>query len=404
MSRPVVIAGGGIGGLAAALSLAGQGFEVLILEQSERLAEVGAGIQLAPNCTRVLFDLGLEAPLREIAFVPEGGEMRVWDSGEVLTASRLGAAVERQTGFPYLHVHRADLVAVLAQAVTAHPAIELRAGVQVRDVAIAAGHVDIVAAAAQTTVTLAAPVLIGADGIHSAVRQAVFGPQSPRFTGNVAWRALVPASSPGAAGVPPLAVAWWGPGAHFVHYYVRRGELVNCVCVVESRDWCEESWAIPGDHGELAAAFAGWHPKLQALIHAIDPATLHKWALFDRAPMAAWGRGRATLLGDACHPTLPFMAQGAAMAIEDGAVLARCLRQADLDDDAAVAAVLQRYQRLRIDRTAAIQRGSRRNARIFHLRGLSAWARNVYVRHGRPRNPWARLFEYDALTAHLSAD
>jgi salicylate hydroxylase len=383
----VLIAGGGIGGLTAALCFAKRGFDVQVFEQAPEFGEVGAGIQLAPNCTRVLHDLGLEAGLREIAFVPTAVEMRDWKSGKMLTTNPLGPGVVAEFGFPYYHVHRADLIRVLAVAAGSHSNIELHTNARVETVDQNATNVFITAAGARHEGAL----LVGADGIHSAVRAHLFGAEAPVFTGNVAWRALVPAEHLPEGLVHPVAGAWWGPRKHFVHYYVRSGELVNCVCVVEKRGWEVESWNERGDHAELKADFTGWHETIQLLIDNMNPHECFKWALFDRPPMRSWGSGRITLLGDACHPTLPFMAQGAAMAIEDGAVLSRCVAESD-----RVADGLQRYESLRRERTARIQSGSRRNAKVFHMSGVKAWMRNRAIGHARGMMmDW--LYRYDAL-------
>jgi salicylate hydroxylase len=213
------------------------------------------------------------------------------------------------------------------------------------------------------------------------------------FTGNVAWRAMVPAARVPQGLVRPMSTAWWGPHKHFVHYYVRRGELINCVCVVEKSGWEVESWTEPGDYRELKADFAGWNDDIQQLIDNADRDSLFKWALHDRAPMDQWGHGRVTLLGDACHPTLPFMAQGAAMAIEDAAVLAGCLTSG-----VDMPASLQRYEDLRRERTAGVQKGSRRNATVFHLSGVKAWARDRAARKAGNRT-MERLYSYNALQA-----
>ena len=244
-------------------------------------------------------------------------------------------------------------------------------------------------------------ILIGADGIHSTVRSQLFGSQAPRFTGNVAWRALIPAARLPKGLIRPMATAWWGPHKHFVHYFVRGGELVNCVCVVEKKGWEVESWTERGDRSELQADFAGWHETVRLLIDNMDPDNCFKWALYDRSPMARWSQGRVTLLGDACHPTLPFMAQGAAMAIEDGAVLAGVLAQ-DREGD-GIPDQLQRYESLRKPRTARIQSGSRRNAKLFHMSGVPAWFRDRAVAKA-PGNVMRWLFEYDALAAGNSND
>ena len=402
MDVTILIAGGGIGGLSAALCLAKFGFAVRVFEQASVLGEIGAGIQLSPNCTRVLFDLGLEESLQQCSFTPEGGEMRAWDSGEVLNATPLGAVALKEYGFPYLHIHRADLINVLAQAVVAHPLIHLQTDATV--VGFDQASSDQNSQGAVLTLDIAGrkesvsgDVIVGADGIRSVVRENLFGPQDPTFTGNVAWRALVPVERLPKELVRPMATAWWGPGKHFVHYYVRGGELVNCVCVVEKEGWEIESWSQSGEHAELKSDFAGWHADIQMLIDHADRDSMFKWALFDRRPMHSWGEGRVTLLGDACHPTLPFMAQGAAMAIEDGAVLARCLARSNNVTDIAIE--LQNYASCRKDRTARIRNGSRRNAKIFHLRGAKAWARNQTLKTVRV-NPQEWIFRYDALTAH----
>jgi salicylate hydroxylase len=386
--RDALIVGGGIGGLTAALCLAAAGTRVHVLEQTAEFGEIGAGIQISPNASRVLHHLGLEAALARIAFLPEGVEMRDWRSGALLASNSLGETARRAYGAPYYHVHRADLLDVLVAAARAESRIELSNDARVEAIERSATGAAVVANGERRR----AAIVIGADGIRSTVRSALFGATAPTFTGCVAWRALVPISALPERLIRPMATAWWGPGKHFVHYYVRGGELVNCVCVVEKGGWQIESWTERGEHAELARDFAGWHRDLQTLIDAMDRDACYKWALFDRPPLARWSVGRVTLLGDACHPTLPFMAQGAAMAIEDAAVLARCV--AAHDD---VTTALARYESLRRSRTAAIQAGSRRNARVFHLRGLAAWLRNRAVARARD-NAMDWLYRYDALT------
>ena len=384
----VLIAGGGIGGLTTALCLAKTGFEVALFERSAELAEIGAGIQLSPNCTRVLHHLGLEPALAASAFLPEGGEFRDWKSGKVIGSSPLGQAVRDEYGFPYYHIHRGDLLRVLLEAAERSSAIELHTASEVTGFEQAGqvrAHVD--------GATHEGDALIGADGIHSAVRAGLFGNDAPRFTGNVAWRAVVPTERLPRGLVRPMATAWWGPHKHFVHYYLRSGTLVNCVCVVERTGWEVESWTEPGEFEELKRDFAGWHDDIQTLIDNMDPNSLYKWALHDRAPMPRWGEGAVTLLGDACHPTLPFMAQGAAMAIEDAAVLAGCLASDD-----SVPAALKRYEDLRRQRTAGVQTGSRRNGKVFHLTGIKAWLRNRAASRAGGRTAEG-LFRYDALQA-----
>jgi len=386
---PILIAGGGIGGLTAALECAQQGCRVVVFEQADTFSDVGAGIQLSPNPSRVLLNLGLGEALEAVAFLPEGTEFRHWKTGKLINYNPLGAAALERYGAPYYHIHRADLSRVLAEAAGAEPNIVLHT-----DARVTGFTQDDAGVSVQTSRgTHAGSALIGADGIHSMVREGLFGAESPTFTGNVAWRGLVPVERLPAGLVHPVAGVWWGPGRHFVHYYVRGGSLVNCVCVIEKEGWAVESWTEHGERSELARDFSGWHETIQTLIGNMDADACFKWALFDRPPMPRWGRKRVTLLGDACHPTLPFMAQGAAMAIEDAAVLARCLAAAG-----SVPESFQRYEGLRRTRTAGVQSGSRRNARVFHMRGFKAWARNLAA--GRARaGVMDALYNYNALEA-----
>jgi len=385
----ILIVGGGIGGLTAALCLAKQGHRVQVFEQASVISEAGAGLQLSPNATRVLFHLGLQTPLAEVAFAPQHTQIRHWRTGRLISSNLLGETVRARYGFPYLNVHRGDLIGVLERAVCSEPRIILHVG---RRVDAVRQDTDVVSLVADDK-SFDGEILIGADGIRSVVREVLFGPERATFTGNVAWRMLIPVEELPAGLLPPVAGLWWGPGRHFVHYFVRRGELVNCVCVVEQTGWTVESWTEPGNPDELRAAFAGWHPTIQNLVGAARPDSLFKWALFDRPPMPAWSRGRMSLLGDACHPTLPFMAQGAAMAIEDGAVLAACVA-----GGGDISANLDRYAHLRRSRTSGIQLGSRRNATIFHLSGVKAWLRNRAA--GKAASSRLDgLFRYDAIRA-----
>ena len=395
----VLIAGGGIGGLSAALLLARHGASVTVLEQAETLNDLGAGIQLAPNATRVLFSLGLEAPLRVIAFEPVAGETRHWRSGRVLGGFPLGKQIEARYGFPYLQVHRADLIGVLARAVSQESAITIQTGTRLINFE---SREDGVRVHCDSGAEHLGDLLIGADGIHSLVREGLFGPEAPRFTGNIAWRALVPRAQLPPGLVPPKASVWWGPGRHFVHYYVRGGDLVNCVCVVEKGGWEVESWSERGDLAELKSEFAGWHGDIQTLLESMDPQSLYKWALFDRPPMPEWSRGRVSLLGDACHATLPFMAQGAAMAIEDGAVLFRCLQ--DVREPGDIPGALRGYAGLRRARTARVQRSSLRAGRIYHMRGVSALVRNLALSLMPGRQPWTGIYSYNALLQSERSD
>jgi salicylate hydroxylase len=356
----VAVVGGGIGGLAAALALLRAGFDARVYEQSRAVSEVGAGIQLAPNCTRVLRGLGVLPAVERVAFAPATFEFRRWDDGRLLSRTPLGDGIAATYGAPYLHAHRGDLLAVLADAVTADRIEIGRRCVGVSDdgagaeVRFADGG------------SVRADVVVGADGIHSVVREALLGPQDARFTGHVAYRGLVAADRVADLSLPPACTVRLGPGAHFVHYFVAAGRLHNVVCVVEEESWTRESWTDPGDPDELRADFAGWHPVVRAIIDSLDRPL--KWALFDRPPLPLWSDGAVTLLGDACHPMLPYGAQGAAQAIEDAAALAACLSGGPSGADGRdVPAALARYEAIRRDRATRVQEMSRVNARRFHL-------------------------------------
>ena len=397
----ILIAGGGIGGLTAALCLARDGHQVRLLEQAEDFSEAGAGIQLSPNCSRVLHALDLGPALQTSGFLPEATQFRHWRSGAVINESKLGQQTIETYGAPYYHIHRSDLLHILLTSARQDSNIELLTGSAVTGFSQTADKVIV----SSNKSAFEGDALIGADGIHSTVRAGLWGPSKSRFTGNIAWRALVPTDQLPAGLIRPMSTVWWGPGKHFVHYYVRGGKYVNCVCVVEKSGWEVESWTEPGDHRELKADFQGWHPDIQHLIDRADPTSLYKWALYDRDPMSAWGQSRVSLLGDACHPTLPFMAQGAAMAIEDAAVLAGCLRNClgnntgtGQESRMEISAGLKQYESLRKPRTKQIQLGSRRNATVFHLSGIKAWLRNRAAKAAGART-MDNLYRYNALTA-----
>jgi salicylate hydroxylase len=286
-----------------------------------------------------------------VAVRPTTFEFRRWDDGRLLSTTPLSDAIERSYGAPYLHAHRADLVAVLAAAVPVD-----RVDVGRRCVGVAPdGEIRFADESRET-----AELVVGADGIHSAVRQAILGDERPRFTGHVAYRGLVPAERAPELSPDRRCTVRLGPGAHLVHYFVSAGRYLNVVCVAEEGSWTRESWTDHGDVADLHAAFAGWHPVVKEIIAALDAPL--KWALFDRDPLPRWSRGVVTLLGDACHPMLPYGAQGAAQAIEDAAALAACLTQS-----ADIPAALARYESVRRDRTARVQAISRANGERFHL-------------------------------------
>jgi len=354
----IVIAGAGIGGLTAALSLAKQGIQVVVCEQSASLGEVGAGLQISPNAFKVLRYLELVSELSPLAFVPQNAVIRDYKTGEYYLQSPLAGQAELRYGAPYWHLHRADLHHVLAEACQA-------AGVELVLNATVVGYQEDTQGN-QVALQLAdgreflADVLIGADGIRSKIREQMLGPESPRFMGQVAWRGVIPISDL-TVDVKPNACVWAGPGRHFVSYYLRGGDYVNFVAVEERSDWLSESWREEGDVEELQRAFSGWHSEVSGLLRSAKSTFL--WALNGRDELPTWHKGRVVLLGDACHPMLPFMAQGAAMAIEDAYVLAKCLSCYGMEE------ALVKYEQVRKPRATRIQQMSKDNASLYHMHG-----------------------------------
>jgi salicylate hydroxylase len=345
----------GIGGLAAALQLLKAGLDVQVYEQAPRITEIGAGIQISPNASRLLHRLGLKPAMDAVGVRPLAVHQRRWDDGRTLQRAPVGAEVETTFGAPYYHFHRADLATLLAEAL---PTERLHVGHKLVDLAQKGERVT---ARFENGVSVEADLLVGADGIHSRVRHLLFGPEKPRFTGCVAWRGLVPAERITHLGIEVASHNWMGPDGHVVHYWVAGGQMMNVVCVVEHGDWTKESWTDRGEVADVLARYEGWHPTVRGLIGAFPETFV--WALHDRAELPRWSAGRVTLLGDACHPMLPMMAQGAAQSIEDGAALASLLEA--MPDD--VAGVLARYETLRKPRATKLQQASAANRTRFHL-------------------------------------
>lgn len=364
----IAIVGAGIGGLAAATALLRAGHDVQVYEQASAFARVGAGIQQGPNAVKVLRAFGLEPRLRELAFQPQSSFNREAETGDVTWERELGAFVEDRYGAPYFYMHRGDLHGALAALA---PAERVHHGMRLDRYEATDAGVDLIF---QNGARASADLLIGADGIHSVVREQLFGPEQVRFTGRVAYRTTFPASL-----LPePLldgSAKWWGPDRHIVIYYVNpRRDEVYFVTSTPEPDFAVESWSETGDLDQLRAAYAGFHPRVRAVLDACP--AVHKWALVEREPMPRWSGPRATLLGDACHPMTPYMAQGAATAIEDAAVLSRALEgvaASDIDKALAV------YEATRKPRTARIQQISRLNdmekirAEIASVYGYDAW-------------------------------
>ena len=385
----IVIIGGGIGGLAAALALEQRGAEVIVTEQSSQLSEIGAGLNLTPNAIKAFRALGLEDRINAIGAGSEFLVIRSWKNGRYISRVRRGDLREK-FGAPNLTVHRADLLSILANALKA---TDIRLGK--RCVAVEARKDSAVARFADDS-EIEADIIVGADGIHSAVRRSLFGADVPRFTGCICWRGMAPAEAVPHDINTTDGTMWMGPHGHVVHYPVRRGELINIVAHFDSDAWTEELWTRECDVAEPVTAYAGWHSALTRLFPCST--RWYKWALYDRDPLEKWSKGRVTLLGDSAHAMLPYLGQGAAMAIEDGCVLAATIvRQAgDLD------AALLTYEQLRAPRTKAAVLGSRARARENHLTSRFAqFKRNVVFalreRFGSDSTAFqaAWLYEYD---------
>ena len=392
----VLFAGAGICGLVSALALLRRGIDVTLCEQANELRELGAGLQLSANGTRVLLALGLGPAMERIVCPPSGKEVRLYRTGQTWPLFDLGEGSMQRYGAPYWMVHRGDFHRVLVDAVQALKPDAIRTGARCLGFDQDAGGVTL---RLEGGGALRGQALIGTDGMHSKICEQMFGARPAQFLGIAAWRGMVATARLPAHLRRSVGTNWVGPGGHVVTYPVRRGELLNFVGAIERENWQVESWTERGSTQECVADFAGWHPDVRAIAEAID--VPYKWAMLGREPLERWSDGRVCLMGDAAHPTLPFLAQGANMAIEDGYMLARCL-----DSDEPVAIALHRLERARVARCAAIVRRSSDNARRFHNPSLAdpviaaayvdrEWSSEKI----RERYDW--LFDYDALTTAL---
>jgi salicylate hydroxylase len=372
-SRTIIVAGAGIGGLTAALALIRAGFRVVVIEQAERLEEAGAGIQLSPNATGTLIKLGAGEHLRRYAVAPEAISVMRGASAREIVRIPLGREAELRYGAPYWVIHRADLQAGLIETLEGTSDFVLRLGSRVEDFAVHAHGLTVQARAGAASIDEHGITLIGADGLWSTLRGKLGDRAPPQFGNRTAWRALVPAERMPAQAREPATMLWLGPDAHLVHYPVKGGAMVNLVAIV-SDERGVKGWSAEGRRADLLKRFSGWHKDARALIAA--PKTWQRWSLYDRPLPHPWGVGPVTLLGDAAHPMLPFLAQGGAMAIEDAAVLAACL--ARHSEDPAVG--LRLYEGLRRSRSAHAQKHARRNGRVYHLKRPAAFARDLALK------------------------
>jgi salicylate hydroxylase len=375
---PILIAGGGVGGLALALALARQQRRTQVLEQQGSIQAAGAGIQLGPNGVRILQRLGLAEALKGLAGVPEGIVVHDGCSGRVLAQLPLGEWIAHRHGAPYWVAHRADLHAVLLAAAAAEPRIHLRTGFALTDMVERSGGIEARSASGDTAKGAA---LVGADGLWSRVRQAVSPASQPIFAGATATRAVIPAAATG--GLPASMVGLWlTPGVHVVHYPVRAGAEMALV-VIMAEDWQSREWDAVADAALLLARLQAFHWRLASVLAQVRH--WRRWALYRLPQLPTWSRGRLTLIGDAAHPMLPYLAQGGALALEDALVLADSLAAGEEE------ASFRKFEALRRPRAQRVQRASWRQGRLYHLPPPLCWARDVLLRSLSPARLMARF-------------
>lgn len=389
----ILIAGAGIGGIVAALALQQRGFDVSLYEQAPELHELGAGLQISPNGSSVLRELGLQAAIEAMVSYPSARETRLFNTGQTWHVGNVAHAATR-FGSPFWLVHRGDLHRALAAALERRAPGAIKVGARCVGFEQDAAGVTLLLENGQRA---RGAVLLGADGVHSRIREALFGQMPAEFTGFMSWRGVVPMERLPAALRHSRFVIWRGPRGYIITYPLRRGELLNFVTGLERDDWLIESWSEAGTIEECRRDFAMWHQDVLTIIDAVD--TPYKWALLGHQPLQHWSVGRVSLLGDACHPMVPSLGQGANMAIEDGMVLARCLEGA-----ADVATALHHYEVARLSRTSRItMRSLELISLLCNNPQLADPDQAKVVMEGestqRARYDW--LYEYNAMTAPI---
>jgi salicylate hydroxylase len=389
----VVIAGAGIGGLTAALCLSKAGHDVHVVESAAMFLDIGAGIQCGANALCVMQHLGVLEKLIEVGVTPKRVEFRDYQTGSALHTIELGSSYQELYGAPYLHLHRSDLHSVLLGAFLDRQPNGLTLGNSVESFN---EQVDTVQVKLSNSDTLEADLLIAADGINSVIRKQLLGNTPATFTGNVAWRGVVPVERLPGNWMDTVVSNFVGPNKHMVLYYLRQQRLANFVGVVENKTWTDSSWSAKAPWKELSDDFEGWHPTVRSIVDAVDKDSCYRWALYNHRPFSNWSANRVTLLGDAAHSTLPFLASGAAMAIEDGRILQRAIDQTSNLVDG-----LQLYQRNRFERTSKIQSTSARAGKLYHFKtGLMRKAAfTAFKKVGAAQQ--AYLPDYDANTVKL---
>ncbi|MBM3513741.1 MAG: FAD-binding protein [Alphaproteobacteria bacterium] len=383
----IMIIGAGIGGLALALALQKRGRKVAVYERAPELGEVGAGVMLTPNSNRVLEHLGVLAEVEKGATSPGQTQVRHFETGAEMSTTDLGDAFKKRYGSPYYDVHRVHMHAALHQAVRANDSGCIHVAHDLIDLSQDAHGVRAMFA---NGAVAEGSLLVGCDGVRSVVKGNIGIDDAARFTGNLAWRGLLPIEALPPHQRGPAITIWTGPGRHFVEYTIKNGTMKNYVAIANHDTWTEEGWSTRAKVADPLHAFTGWHEDVRAIIAATPADGCIKWGLFDRDPLDWWSKGRVTLLGDAAHPMLPFMAQGAAMALEDAVILGRCL-----DIDTSVDDALARYERARLERTGWCQLQSREAGKLFQRIASRGELDGDRAERGR------RLYAYDAVTVDI---